>query len=734
MTESMWKYSTALDPEMVKRTGCFTILPVRINNRDDIPNAASLRVLKDWAEHTGNNNISPNRLSLSPVGSFCSLIYCETIPERLDSISYLTDLFFLIDDATEEVANDKVAQEEWVGFSGAMTDSLGEAPKRDHDLEFMKKKKLTAQVMLDFMTIDPELGLDLVKSCKAGWTPLAAGVEWESIEDYLVFRRDSAGLDIYWGKTVFGLGEKLKDDEEKLIKPLVWAAEKAAMLNNDYWSWDIEYAEAKQKIEGLTNAVAVLMKNEGISAQEAKDRVRDLIIGYETEYLRLRAQFYENHPSAHLYLRKRVELAGSMAAGVSFWSANSPRYHLSPKHVEASATPEAPDAETATSEVPEVKSAIVEASDAKLDNISAEVSTMSISSTDSAVASDGAWSGSSGASTQSSPISDSEPRSYFEVSKLDRTALDAPIEYVSTMPSKGVRSSLIDAMNQWYQVPSSQLAVVKSVIDQLHNSSLVLDDIQDDSPMRRGKTATHLIYGPAQSINSANFLFVRVVQEVHATRNPALMDILLEELEDLHVGQSWDLYWKYNLRWPTEAEYFSMIDLKTGGLFRMLVRMMQALSPLKDRDFVCDTLVSMVSRFFQVRDDYLNLNSREYSTQKGWCEDLDEGKFSYLIIHSIQTNPKIRDRIMGFFRQRTGCTGPMPSVGKVQIIEYLQEAGSFNACWDLLNSLEDEIESEIRRLEDVTGEKNPLMHLLLKLLSVKTEKPDGKAVVAPARL
>lgn len=98
-------------------------------------------------------------------------------------------------DATEEVENDKVAQEEWTGFSGAMTDSLGETPQRDHDLESMKKKKLVARVMLDFVRLDPALGLDLVKSCKAGWTPLAAGVEWETMDDYLHFRRLSAGLE-----------------------------------------------------------------------------------------------------------------------------------------------------------------------------------------------------------------------------------------------------------------------------------------------------------------------------------------------------------------------------------------------------------------------------------------------------------------------------------------------------------------------------------------------------------
>lgn len=511
---------------------------------------------------------------------------------------------------------------------------------------------------------------------------------------------------------MFGLGEKLSDDEEKLIRPLSWAAEKAAMLNNDYWSWDIEFFQANQKIDNLTNAVAVLMRKESISAQEGKDRIKALILGYEAEYTQLRAQFYDSHPSARLYLRKRVELAGSMAAGVSFWSANSPRYHLPTQQI----TPAEVNTEPLV---------------ANTGSEPQESIAPSAASTDSDDSIDAASANDTDVTSQSSRSERAPKRSEFDVPKLGLTAINGPIDYVSSMPSKGVRSSLIDAMNQWCQVPSAQLAVVKRVIDLLHNSSLILDDIQDDSPMRRGKIATHLVFGEAQSINSATFLYVRAVQEVHATGNTALMTVLLEELDDLHVGQSWDLYWKYNMRWPTEAEYFSMIDLKTGGLFRMLVRMMRALSPGSSTDFACDSLVSMVSRFFQVRDDYMNLNSREYSNQKGWCEDLDEGKFSYLIIHCLENSPKFRDRIMGLFRQRNGCSGPMPSVAKVQIIEYLQEAGSFEACWQLLNRMEDEIESEIRRLEDVTGEENPLIHLLLKLLSVKNSKPSTGSVVVP---
>lgn len=42
---------------------------------------------------------------------------------------------------------------------------------------------------------------------------------------------------------------------------------------------------------------------------------------------------------------------------------------------------------------------------------------------------------------------------------------------------------------------------------------------------------------------------------------------------------------------------------------------------------------------FQIRDDYQNLWSDVYNDNKGLCEDLTEGKFSFPIIHSIRSNP-----------------------------------------------------------------------------------------------
>jgi len=55
-----------------------------------------------------------------------------------------------------------------------------------------------------------------------------------------------------------------------------------------------------------------------------------------------------------------------------------------------------------------------------------------------------------------------------------------------------------------------------------------------------------------------------------------MIDIFTEELINLHRGQGMDLYWRDSLICPSEADYLEMVGNKTGGLFRLAVRLMQA--------------------------------------------------------------------------------------------------------------------------------------------------------------
>ena len=170
-----------------------------------------------------------------------------------------------------------------------------------------------------------------------------------------------------------------------------------------------------------------------------------------------------------------------------------------------------------------------------------------------------------------------------------------------------------------------------------------------------------------------------------------------------------------------------MVDSKTGGLFRMLLQLIVGESAQEPK---CDMerlirLMALLGRFFQVRDDYVNLKSDTYAEQKGFCEDLDEGKFSYPIVHFLQHAPEmLRAHVISIFRQRpSGGTGrettPMAREVKQHVLDLLESEGTFEAVLKLLRQMEAEIIAEIGQLEEITGESNPMLRLVIEGISVR---------------
>lgn len=51
-----------------------------------------------------------------------------------------------------------------------------------------------------------------------------------------------------------------------------------------------------------------------------------------------------------------------------------------------------------------------------------------------------------------------------------------PYEYTAEMPSKGVRNSVIDSLDNMYQVPEKSLAIIRDIVNSLHNASLMSVD------------------------------------------------------------------------------------------------------------------------------------------------------------------------------------------------------------------------------------------------------------------
>ena len=151
-----------------------------------------------------------------------------------------------------------------------------------------------------------------------------------------------------------------------------------------------------------------------------------------------------------------------------------------------------------------------------------------------------------------------------------------PYDYLEEHPGKDIRKQLISAFNIWLKVPPSSLQIVTKAVGMLHTASLLVDDVEDSSLLRRGVPVAHSIFGTAQTVNSANYVYFLALKELSRLGNPEVINIYTEELCNLHRGQGMDLYWRDTLTCPTEEDYLEMVGNKTGGLFRLAVRLMQA--------------------------------------------------------------------------------------------------------------------------------------------------------------
>lgn len=94
-----------------------------------------------------------------------------------------------------------------------------------------------------------------------------------------------------------------------------------------------------------------------------------------------------------------------------------------------------------------------------------------------------------------------------------------------------------------------------------------MDDVEDDSELRRGVPVAHAIYGVPQTINTANYVYFLAFQELLKLRDENgsddqghdLASMVTDEMLSLHRGQGMELFWRDSLTCPTEEEYVQMV-------------------------------------------------------------------------------------------------------------------------------------------------------------------------------
>jgi len=206
------------------------------------------------------------------------------------------------------------------------------------------------------------------------------------------------------------------------------------------------------------------------------------------------------------------------------------------------------------------------------------------------------------------------------------------------------------------------------------------------------------------------------MQKALTLKHPDVTQIFVDQMLELHHGQGMEIWWRDNFVAPSEDEYRQMVIRKCGGLFNLGVRLMQLFAPIEIRNtYNFDRLCQLLSLLFQIRDDYCNLISKEYENNKSYCEDLTEGRFSFPILHAVNTR-ETDTRIIHILKQRT-----QDIELKRYCVQLLHEFGSIEYTRQICNDLAKQAYDEV----DLLGGNNYLENIIQGLMEVFRNDNDS---------
>jgi octaprenyl-diphosphate synthase len=191
-----------------------------------------------------------------------------------------------------------------------------------------------------------------------------------------------------------------------------------------------------------------------------------------------------------------------------------------------------------------------------------------------------------------------------------------------------------------------------AVVEFIHTSTLLHDDVVDESDLRRGRQTANAVWGNAASVLVGDFLYSRSFQLMVELDSLEVQRILADTTNRIAEGEVLQLL---HVRNPDvdEAAYLHVIERKTAVLFAAATQLgallagADAATQRRMHDYGL-----ALGHAFQIADDVLDYSADEAALGKHLGDDLAEGKATLPLIHAMaHSDASTRERLRAIVEQ-----------------------------------------------------------------------------------
>ena len=153
----------------------------------------------------------------------------------------------------------------------------------------------------------------------------------------------------------------------------------------------------------------------------------------------------------------------------------------------------------------------------------------------------------------------SPPRYRIDLEALNK-AIAEPFWDFLDRGGKRWRPALFILVCEAFHANSEEFLDYAVIPEVIHNGTLIADDIEDSSKLRRGKPCTYKLFGLDVAVNLSDLMYyvpLLVLSEKRSYISPEkarkIYEIYIQEMVNLSLGQATDIAWHKGLTPPYEV-------------------------------------------------------------------------------------------------------------------------------------------------------------------------------------